>query len=64
MIREQARASRWAVHSTRSSAIIKLLAMLTITSASWGPHKPQEESASHTQNRAASFTAGIFHSRL
>lgn len=43
MIREQAKASRWAIHSTRSSAIIKLLAMLTITSPSWCPNTPKKD---------------------
>lgn len=41
MIREQAKASRWAIHSTLSSAIIRLLAMLNITSPSWRPNKPE-----------------------
>lgn len=36
MMREQAVASRWAIHRTRSSASIKLLAMLTITSPNCG----------------------------
>lgn len=34
MMREQAMSSRWAIHNTLSSASIKLLAMLTITSPS------------------------------
>lgn len=39
MMREQAVASRCAIHSTRSSASIRLLAMLTITSPSWKKKK-------------------------
>lgn len=53
MIREQARASRWAIPSTRSSAIIKLLAMLTITSPSWSPCKQKKQLHMFRTNPAA-----------
>ena len=42
MMREQALASLWAIHSTRSSASIRLLEMLTITSPNWGGNSIRE----------------------